>query len=103
MTGVSTVDRCRSPEFFVDRPNEGVVKVWARRLAARPADFRRLRRRPPKKQIPITYHHHLTLSTHPATEERLDELRREMASLTGSWRPLSVDMAAAKAALPATP
>ena len=57
----------------------------------------------PKKQIPITYHHHLTLSTHPATEERLDELRREMASLTGSWRPLSVDMAAAKAALPATP
>ena len=41
------------------------------------------------------------LSTHPATEERLAELRREVAALTGSWRPLAVDMAAAKAALPA--
>lgn len=41
------------------------------------------------------------LSTHPATEERLTELRREVAGLTGSWRPLSIDLAAARAALPA--
>lgn len=41
------------------------------------------------------------LSTHPATEERLAELRREVAALTGDWRPLAVDLAAAKAALPA--
>jgi len=40
------------------------------------------------------------LSTHPATEERLTELRREVAALDGEWRPLAVDLAAAKAALP---
>jgi Zn-dependent protease with chaperone function len=41
------------------------------------------------------------LSTHPATEERLDELRREVADLTGNWRLLSIDLATAKASLPA--
>lgn len=40
------------------------------------------------------------LSTHPATEERLAELRREAALLTGEWRPLAIDLEAAKAALP---
>jgi predicted Zn-dependent protease len=41
------------------------------------------------------------LSTHPATEERLSELRREVAALSGDWLPLAIDMAAARAALPA--
>jgi predicted Zn-dependent protease len=39
------------------------------------------------------------LSTHPATEERLAGLRREAAALRGEWRPLAVDLAAARAAL----
>jgi predicted Zn-dependent protease len=43
------------------------------------------------------------LSTHPASEERLTELRREVAALTGEWRPLAIDLAAAKTALPAIP
>lgn len=41
------------------------------------------------------------LSTHPATEERLAELRREVASLSGNWLPLAIDLTAVKAALPA--
>jgi hypothetical protein len=39
------------------------------------------------------------LSTHPATEERIAELRREVAALTGTWLPLSIDLTAARAAL----
>lgn len=41
------------------------------------------------------------LSTHPATEERIAELRREVAALNGTWLPLSIDLTAARAALPA--
>jgi predicted Zn-dependent protease len=41
------------------------------------------------------------LSTHPATEERIAELRREVAALNGDWHPLSIDLIAARAALPA--
>jgi len=41
------------------------------------------------------------LSTHPAGKERLAELRREVASLSGEWRYLTIDLAAAKSALPA--
>jgi Zn-dependent protease with chaperone function len=41
------------------------------------------------------------LSTHPATEERIAELRREVAALSGDWLPLAIDLAAARAALPA--
>jgi Zn-dependent protease with chaperone function len=40
------------------------------------------------------------LSTHPATEERLAELRREVATLGGDWLPLAIDLTAARAALP---
>jgi len=41
------------------------------------------------------------LSTHPATEERLAELRRQVAALSGNWVPLVIDLTAFKAALPA--
>jgi Zn-dependent protease with chaperone function len=41
------------------------------------------------------------LSTHPATEERLVALRREVAALSGDWLPLPIDLVAARAALPA--
>lgn len=41
------------------------------------------------------------LSTHPASEERLAELRREVATLNGTWLPLAIDLTAARAALPA--
>jgi predicted Zn-dependent protease len=40
------------------------------------------------------------LSTHPASEERLTELRREVATLGGDWLPLAIDLTAARAALP---
>jgi predicted Zn-dependent protease len=43
------------------------------------------------------------LSTHPATEERLSELRRELLSLPHNWPPLAIDLAAAKAAFPRAP
>jgi predicted Zn-dependent protease len=40
------------------------------------------------------------LSTHPAIEERIAELRREVADLSGNWLPLAIDLTAVKAALP---
>lgn len=41
------------------------------------------------------------LSTHPDTAERLANLQQEIAGLRGEWRPLAVDLAVVRAALPA--
>lgn len=40
------------------------------------------------------------LSTHPATDERIERLRRELSGIRQGWEPLAVDLDAAKRGLP---
>lgn len=96
LTGAAT--RLTELRFSRDAEREADANGLQRLLAARisPHGMLRFYERLTAEQRPTPP---ALLSTHPASGERLDWLRREIATLKGPWQPLPVDLQQATAAL----
>lgn len=96
LTGAAT--RLTELRFSRDAEREADANGLQRLVAARisPHGMLRFYERLTAEQRPSPP---ALLSTHPASGERLNWLRREVAALKGPWQPLPVDLARATAAL----
>lgn len=96
LTGAAT--RLTELRFSRDAEREADANGLQRLLAARisPHGMLRFYQRLTAEQRPSPP---ALLSTHPASGERLDWLRREVAALKGPWQPLPVNLTQATAGL----